>query len=279
MPSSATSELTNHYLVIKGMKITRANAMPCPYLAGLPSMHGVVGMGRYLVNHTLKGSGLAFHSIAVCISAFSMSGSQQKYACHSLQDVRKHQNLRIITARDSWFTADVVVRVNSLKRKSVDDLNDWLEDHRHLDAFYKLRFCGGHVLFVGGCPNVLAVSANELSEVCHYLDGFFIADRIELCRSERQAEEDALDTLLRLIQESKAEGHGWLAPLMVGFIPLELPVLRKNTRASLPHSHSEPVLGLGRLFSAQAVKSELGISDSFFWQSSPDRKFVVAGSM
>lgn len=242
-------------------------------------MYGVVGMGRYLVNHALKGAGLVFDSIAVFVSVFSMSGSQQKYACHSLPDIRKHQDIRIITARDSWFTADIIVRVSSLQNKSVEDLNDWLERHRHLDALYKLRFCGGHVLFAGGCPSVMAVSASELSEVCRHLTGFIIADRIELCRSERRAGEDALDTVLRLIQGSRAEGHGWLVPLLVGFSPLELPVHRKNTRAALPHSYSEPVLGLGRLFSAQAVQSDLGINEPFFWKPNPERKFVVFGSI
>ena len=280
MPLSATSEPTNHYLVIKGMKITRANAMPCPYLTGLPSMYGVVGMGRYLVNHALKGSGLAFDAIAVCVSGFYMSGSQQKYACHSLTDIRsKHQDVRIITARDSWFTADAIVRVNSLQGKTVEEINDWLENHRHLDGLYTLRFSGGHVLFAGGCPSLMAVTAGELPEVCQHLNGFIIADRIELCRSERQTGEDALDTVLRLIQESKAEGNGWLVPLLVGFIPLELPSHRKNTRAALPHSFSEPVLGLGRLFSAHAVSSDLGINDTFFWHPNSDRKFIVAGAL
>lgn len=278
MPSSATSGRTEFYLLIKNMQVNRANAMPCPYSAGLPSMHALVGMGRYLVNHILQGSGLLFDSIALCINSFYMSGSQKKYPSHSLQDMRRHQNIRIITARDSWFEASVLIRVTLQHGRHFNVVRAWLEKHKHLDELYSLTLCGGYIIYSGWGPNLILLTAEEIEEACQHFDGYFIADQIELCRSERQAEEDALNTMLKLIQNSKRAGHGWLVPLNVGFIPLGVPERRKNTRQPIEHAFAEPVIGLGRLFSARAAAHDVSITETFFWKP-VSGKFVVAASI
>ncbi|MET4695291.1 type I-F CRISPR-associated protein Csy2 [Endozoicomonas lisbonensis] len=278
MPLSATSDNIELYLLIKNMQINRANAMPCPYLTGLPSMYGLVGMGRNLVNHALQGSGLHFESIALCISSFHMSGSQKKYPGFSLQDMDRHQDVRVITARDSWFDASILVRVTVKNKEKVNTVRSWIEENKHLDELYSLKLCGGAVMYSSREPNITLLRAEEVKDVCQHLDGYFIADRIELCRSERLPEEDALDTLLRLIQNSKESGHGWLTPLNVGFISLGQPERRKNTRQFIGHSFAEPVLGLGRLFSACSVARSVCTSEPFFWKPF-SKKFVVAGSI
>ncbi|MBO9497659.1 hypothetical protein J7438_26765, partial [Thalassotalea sp. G20_0] len=152
------------------MTVNRANAMPSPYIAGLPSMYGVVGMAKHLVDRVLKGSGLSFDSVAISISGFSMEGSQQKHPAYSLPDLKKRQGMRIITARDSHFTASVMIRV-LLNHKRISDVNDWLQSHCHLDGLYQLRLCGGSIIYKSKSPQLHLLTESELSLFCNNLDG------------------------------------------------------------------------------------------------------------
>ena len=278
MPSESTCCPHRAYLCIKDMTVNRANAMPSPYIAGLPSMYGVVGMAKQLVDNVLKGSGLAFDSVAISISQFSMEGSQQKHPAYSLADLKKGQDMRIITARDSHFSASVIIRV-SLNHKHISDVKNWLSSHCHLDGLYQLRLCGGGIIYKSKSPQLHLFNESELSLFCKNIDGFLVADRIELCRSSKQHGEDALDTLLRLIQERKSTGQGWLVPLSVGFKPFGNRVHRENTRQKLLHGFAEPVIGLGRLFNAAASAEIIGKEDHLFWKPNPEREFLVSGSV
>ncbi|UYM15192.1 type I-F CRISPR-associated protein Csy2 [Endozoicomonas euniceicola] len=278
MPSSTTSGQNSLYLYIKDMTINRANALPSPYLSGLPSIYGVVGMAQHLVDRVLNGSGLRFDSVAVCFSQFSMSRSQQKYPCYSKRDIKKHQTLRLITHRESRFMASVIIRCLHSPNTSFEEVVKWLEEHQHLDGLYNLRFCGGQILYSMGKPHLFPLQAPDLSHLCQHLNGFAVADRIELCRTSRRTEEDSLDTLLRLIKDSKKSAHGWLVPLAVGYKPLGEPAHRKNTRWVLHHAFAEPVVGLGRLFTISSISHELGQTDHFFWKPAK-LDFLVAGSI
>ncbi len=83
MPSETTSNRHSVYLCIKDMKVNRANAMPSPYIAGLPSMYGVVGMAKHLVDRVLKDSGMVFEAVAISTKQFVMSESQHKYSAQT----------------------------------------------------------------------------------------------------------------------------------------------------------------------------------------------------
>ncbi|MTI11872.1 type I-F CRISPR-associated protein Csy2, partial [Sansalvadorimonas verongulae] len=261
-----------HYICLKDMKVERANAMPSPYIAGLPSMYGIVGLTKYLVDDVLRDFNVQFDAAAICIRDFAMSDSQQKYSCYSPEDIRKHQMIRIITARNSWLYASLLVRVNT--SMSLSQLQTWLDENRFLDGFYRLRFCGGHIFFKAGIPQLYTLEENEVSDFCNQLDGFTIADRIELCRAGRQEGEDALDTMFRLIEESRE----WLVPLAVGYKSFGSRKLRKGCRKKIPHSFCDSVTGLGGLFNIRSVSELIGKSDSFFWRPS-NLDFIVNGSI
>ncbi len=158
-------------------------------------------------------------------------------------------------------------------------VREWLDAHRHLDGLYRLRFCGGHIIYGSGSPELHLLSDTELPLLCRHIDGFLVADRIDLCRAFRKPDEDALDTMLRLIQESKSMGQGWLIPLAVGFMPFGDRQYRENTRQKLLHGFCEPITGLGRLFNVRSSASSLGNSDHFFWKPDVNREFLVAGAI
>ena len=249
--------------------------MPAPYIAGLPSLYGLVCMGRYIVNHALLGAGLTFDAIAVCINHFHIYGSQQKYAFHSRRDMEKGQHIRIMTARDSGFDASVIIRVKLWPGYTAKQASKWLRRFKNSDDLYKLRMCGGHIIYKNHMPAPALLQQKDLPEVCKSLNGFMVADAIDLCRLERQPSEDALDTIIRLIQ---TEGNGWLVPLAAGYIPLGEAEKRLNTRLPILHAFVEPAIGLGRVFSTRAIAHVIGERECFFWQPD-DVNYLVKGTI
>ena len=254
-------------LVMKDLRVRHANAMPSPYIAGLPSMYGVVGFAQRLVNHTLSGCGLTFVSVAASISQFSMTGSQKKVPCYLESDLKKHQDIRIISDRTSCFKISIVIKIHSSKLTQ-KQVSRWLEDNVHLDELYNLKLCSGRILYPDGEPNLKCYLSNQAHGVMKSFAGFIIADSIDLCRKEHRMGEDALDTLVRVIQESSEKHNGWLVPLAVGYTAFGTLAYRRNTRAHLKHSFADPVIGLGRLYRASFLNDSQLLDTKLFWKTS-----------
>ncbi len=251
--------------------------MPSPYIAGLPSMYGVVAMAKKLINSTLAPCHLIFDSVAISIGHFSMTGSQQKYPCHLYNDIRKHRNIRIITARKSYFKASIIIKVYSYSR-SLEQATEWLNNNRHIDDLYNLRICGGKALHPDKQPSIECYSLDDLPELFSSLSGFMVADNIDLCRRERLVNEDALDTLIRVIHETSEKRNGWLVATAVGYKAFGPMAYRENSREQLPHTFCDPVIGLARLYRSSLIASVENFSGKIFWKRSK-LDFLVEGTI
>lgn len=263
-PSEIISVKYELCLVMKDLRIRHANAMPSPYVAGLPSMYGVVGFAQKLIHQVLSDCELSFVSVAISISQFNMTGSQQKYPCYLKSDLKKHQSIRIISDRTSCFTASVIIKVNS--KLNHKQLATWIDDNQNLDGLYNLRLCGGWILYPEGQPNLKLYHPHQLPELILSFRGFMIADSIHLCRSEKHWGEDSLDTLLRVIKESPEKHNGWLVPLAVGYKAFGPLMHRRNSRAELEHSFCDPILGLGHLQRASFLTDSQLLKTKLFWK-------------
>lgn len=254
--------------------------MPSPYISGLPSVYGIVSFGENLVNRILNIPSTTFHSIAICVKDYYCSNSQQKYLAQRESDIRRKQGIRIITARDGWLNATIIIRAKS--ETSANNASKLIKENYYdfIDQLYSLRLCGGYIAFPEKKPTLtILTSAKEVKEYYSQIQGYFICDAISLCSRYRKNDEDALDTLLRLMQDSKVMNLGWLIPLAVGYIALSEPELKSNTRKSgIPHAYAEPVVGLGKLFSSRAIMAKDNCCEHIFWSYSDHREFIVEAS-
>lgn len=242
------------YVHCQNLRVYNAEAMPNPYIMGMPSITALEGLGHQFQRKLQKlvGSGVHVIGVAVYIRSYQLHNHKQLPEPNKLKkDGQKREPLRsaIMQIPKCDICFDLVFRVQTKNQAVANDLSENL-----LKAAFPSRYAGGTLhppslyVQVDWCqvyakPLALFERIRSLPKGGSWL----YPTSVEVSSFEELAEQLTLRPTMR--------------PAALGYLALEEPKPRQGSITQL-HCYVEPVIGL--LECVDAVTARLSGARHFF---------------
>lgn len=244
------------FLLIKKMKIKEANAMPCSYIVGFPSITAWLGCIYALERFAnTEGFDISFPAVSVVSHGFKLraykdSDSKYKIAGSALPLQSDGGRPSMIEEAKCDICVSLLVQCEGITIENKDNVVDFVKSR-----IKRMRFAGGELAnnpYVEICTIDESASDQEKSLLRKLVPGYALISRRDLLMDESQPLSVLLDYLEtnnhfedgRWKQSKKM--NGWIVPISVGFKDLTGIVAVKNSRApDVEHHFAEPLVTLG----------------------------------
>lgn len=246
------------YLRLKDLRVFDAQALACPYLAGLPSLTALWGMAYnfQLRLEEFTGSNIIFEGVAWFIRQYSLTTSV-KLPAPSILAGRGTGHVKrpgLIDARHCDMTMDLIIRYRA------PDALLQAQDLLLIQAALPARFAGGilHPPPLQDEPSWCVLPANEQA-LFDDLKNLPNGGRWVLPSSEQP---DSLDKLLNILRNKE-----FILPVMAGYQLLETPTVRLGSHRD-HHAYAEPLISVAE-FSSPAQLRIMGREHLYrqaFWR-------------
>lgn len=231
------------YITLPSLHITNACAIPCAYLAGLPSLMGVLGFVHHFqrrFNNNTK-SHMQIEAFAICLHDFSLHnrGLSKEFTAKSNKSISMPG---VVDSRQCDLKLSLILKVSRVRAVTNDELVRALP----------MKLCDGAV----------HVPINELSNLSVHSCFSKAQAQLSICHGQWLVDKHKTHPIREANDIVKQLDKVDLVMTHTGYQFLEIPRAKAGSIDGLPHAFTEPVLspaGLKSYVTGQNI-------DELFWQ-------------
>lgn len=276
------------FILIKNIKVQKANALSSPYTIGFPAITSWLGavhaLQRHIKNNFVDLSDLEFKAVGIVCHNFSLNIFKESYDNHiilSKNPSATRKDHKFLNTNKSFIPeATCNLDCSLLIEHNIQNQNNkWRKLYESVNRVLntKLKIAGGDILSFKsmGEDGVFLIDEHnemELRKLTRKLmPGYFIKERRDLIIDSMKEGHFALSALLdhlkvtsvfqtdkdgKVYLEKSRKGPGWIVPIATGFQGItDIKTVKGQRDFNVPHRFAEVVVTLGEFMMPYRVQN------------------------